>query len=255
MFIVSFNSKRYRKYHLFGEAGVQQTEKPDQITFKTDFNVTFGVCICFDLFFDEPVLNLVQQGVKHIIFPTKWFSELPYLSGSIGFTSVLCEKIFQWFFFFILAVQYQQSWAYANNVNLLAANINLPDERCSGSGIYSGRSGALQVVVSETPATTILVAKVPIHLPDEEPSIKSMDVKDTPINGHKNIKLVEQPVAIALSKENLTQFSVNFLDFASNPSQVGSVCNKAICCKYIIEVSDNGEQDGKVSISVLMNYL
>lgn len=72
---------RYRKYHLFGEHGVQQTQKPDLITFKTDFNVTFGVCICFDLMFAEPVLKLVNQGVRHFVYPTKWFSEIPYLTG------------------------------------------------------------------------------------------------------------------------------------------------------------------------------
>lgn len=55
--------------------------KPDLITFKTNFNVTFGVCICFDLMFAEPAVNLINQGVKHFVYPTMWFSELPYLSG------------------------------------------------------------------------------------------------------------------------------------------------------------------------------
>lgn len=72
---------RYRKYHLFNEIGVQQTERPDLTTFKTDFNVTFGVCICFDLMFDDPVINLVEQGVTNFVYPTMWFSEIPYLTG------------------------------------------------------------------------------------------------------------------------------------------------------------------------------
>lgn len=78
---------RYRKYHLFNENGVQITKKPDVITFRTDFNVTFGVFICFDLMFDEPALNLVEQGIEHIVYPTMWFSELPYLTGKWMFST------------------------------------------------------------------------------------------------------------------------------------------------------------------------
>lgn len=72
---------RYRKYHLFGEDGVQSTETPDLTTFRTDFNVTFGVCICFDLMFDYPPNALVERGVRNFVYPTMWFSEIPYLSG------------------------------------------------------------------------------------------------------------------------------------------------------------------------------
>lgn len=71
---------RYRKFHLYGE-GVQTTEKPDLTTFRTDFNVTFGMCICFDLIFDYPQNGLVERGVRNFVYPTMWFSEIPYLSG------------------------------------------------------------------------------------------------------------------------------------------------------------------------------
>lgn len=62
---------------------MQVTETPDLTTFQTDFNVTFGVCICFDLFFDLPANGLVERGVRNFVFPTMWFSEIPYLSGEI----------------------------------------------------------------------------------------------------------------------------------------------------------------------------
>lgn len=71
---------RYRKYNLFNE-DVQVTEKPDLVTFHTDFNVTFGVCICFDLLFYWPPIALVERGVRNFVYPTMWFSEIPYLSG------------------------------------------------------------------------------------------------------------------------------------------------------------------------------
>lgn len=46
------------------------------------------------------------------------------------------------------AVQIQQSWAYKNNVNLLAAGRNLPSVGSTGSGIYHGRFGPLTAVMS-----------------------------------------------------------------------------------------------------------
>ncbi|XP_055305813.1 vanin-like protein 1 [Sitodiplosis mosellana] len=227
---------KYRKYHLFGEQGVQQTKTPDLTTFRTDFNVTFGVCVCFDLMFDKPANSLVDQGVKHIVYPTKWFSEIPYLT----------------------AAQYQQSWAYANNVNLLAANVNAPSMMYSGSGIYSGRSGALQVIVSESPATKILIAKIPIDpLPTEHyPSRKYKATKGNCIENKLKINSNESsfqpkkyPFEMKLYQDNLTEYTVTFLDFSKNLKQSGKVCNKAICCDYNIEVSDNGELDGKSSYS------
>lgn len=72
---------RYRKFHLFNEGNAQHTQTPDLKTFETDFNVTFGISICFDILFDEPMDNLVQKGVVNFVYPTRWYSELPYLTG------------------------------------------------------------------------------------------------------------------------------------------------------------------------------
>lgn len=72
---------RYRKYNLFDKEAARKSLVPDVVTFRTDFNVTFGIFICFDLFFQEPAITLVDNGIKHFVFPTMWFSELPYLTG------------------------------------------------------------------------------------------------------------------------------------------------------------------------------
>lgn len=71
---------KYRKYHLFGEPGVERPKTPDLTTFTTDFGVTFGVAICFDLMFANPMETLIKNGVKNFVYPTYWFSGLPYLS-------------------------------------------------------------------------------------------------------------------------------------------------------------------------------
>lgn len=73
----------YRKYNLFSEPEVRKPLRPDVVTFTTDFGVTFGVFICFDLTFAQPVLQMIEDGIKHFVFPTYWFSETPYLTGSI----------------------------------------------------------------------------------------------------------------------------------------------------------------------------
>lgn len=112
---------KYRKYNLFGENGITRPPRPIATTFTTDFGVTFGHFICFDLMFDQPALDLVNQGVRDIIFTANWFSELPFLT----------------------AVQIQQAWAFANNVNLLAAGGNNPGIGSTGSGIYHAKLGPL----------------------------------------------------------------------------------------------------------------
>lgn len=113
--------------------------RPEVSTFTTDFGVTFGHFTSSDILFELPAMDLIAKGIKNIIFPTKWFSELPFLS----------------------AVQIQQNWAYANDVNLLAAGHNNPSNGSSGSGIFSSKSGALISIMTGDNTTRLLVHKVP----------------------------------------------------------------------------------------------
>lgn len=55
----------------------------------------------------------------------------------------------------------QEGWAFANNVNLLAADGSYPAGQNTGSGIYAGRLGRLTAVINEEPTTQVLTAKVP----------------------------------------------------------------------------------------------
>jgi pantetheine hydrolase len=71
---------RYRKFNLFREGGVNTTLTAELSTFDTDFGVTFGNIICFDVLFLDPAMRLVQMGVKNFIFPGMWTSELPFLT-------------------------------------------------------------------------------------------------------------------------------------------------------------------------------
>lgn len=75
---------RYRKINLFGEYTRYPALNPDLGTFNTDFGVTFGHFICFDLMFQVPAVQLVQKNnLTDVIFTTMWFSEMPFLTGEI----------------------------------------------------------------------------------------------------------------------------------------------------------------------------
>lgn len=163
----------------------------------------------------------------------------------------------------ILAAQFQQSWAYANNVNLLAANVNWPKLGVSGSGIYAGRLGTLNVFVSEFPVTKILIARVPTTLPvvaverglpkfefaQNAAANENLPTYETFESSSSNLDHLNE---ISLGQGDLTEFNVQFLDFSKELSQNGTVCSKDICCSYDINVSDHGEQKDKVCF--LHNY-
>ncbi|XP_063541459.1 vanin-like protein 1 isoform X3 [Cydia strobilella] len=131
---------RYRKINLFGEFTRTPALRPDLGLFSTDFGVTFGHYICFDLMFQVPSIQVVEKNkITDVLFSTMWFSELPYLT----------------------AVQIQEAYAYAQNVNFLGAGANNVRVGSAGSGIYSGKAGALASVMPGLPTTRLLVSRVP----------------------------------------------------------------------------------------------
>ncbi|XP_052738828.1 vanin-like protein 1 [Bicyclus anynana] len=131
---------RYRKINLFGETTRTPPFTPELGMFETDFGVTFGHCTCFDLLFQVPAIQLVQKyNITDIVSPIRWYSEMPFLS----------------------AASVQQAYASVMDVNLLAAGANDVDKGRSGSGIYSGRNGALLSVMTGIPTTQLLVARIP----------------------------------------------------------------------------------------------
>lgn len=148
----------------------------DIATFETDFGVTFGHFVCFDILFNSPALELVKMDVKHILYPSMWFSEIPFLTS----------------------LQIQQSFAQANNIALISSGTNSPSNANTGSGIFVGQYGAIEKIISWKNETRMLIAEVPKDLDDPEyepptPSIKpysplQMDAlnlwKFTPKNSH-----------------------------------------------------------------------
>ncbi|XP_073828406.1 biotinidase [Musca autumnalis] len=202
---------RYRKTHLYRYEwrSTNVLQQPELATFTTDFGVTFGHFICFDMLFYNPAKILIDQlNITDIIYPTYWFSELPFLT----------------------AVQLQEGWAFANNVNLLAADASYPQEQNTGSGIYAGRLGRLTAIIHEEPTTKLLTAQVPkrnarsvIQLP---PAVKPMFVPQLETPRFSKMSL--------LRDYNVDIFTTKLLEenfIAANQT----LCHKNFCCHFDIE--------------------
>ncbi|XP_063896643.1 vanin-like protein 2 isoform X3 [Helicoverpa armigera] len=161
---------RFRKINLFRQESYTPALKPDLGVFTTDFGVTFGHFICFDLMFQIPAVQVVQKmNIKDVIFPTMWYSELPYLT----------------------AVQIQEAYAYALDVNFLGSGANNVRVGSGGSGIYSGKAGALISIMPGLPTTKVLVAKVP-KVPGEVSWPYPGPIYDEPFNMN-NMRLIVDP--------------------------------------------------------------
>ncbi|XP_052872684.1 vanin-like protein 1 [Anopheles cruzii] len=195
---------RYRKFHLFGEAGMNTTVFPEIASFETDFGVTFGHFICFDMMFNQPALDLVALRVTDFIFPTMWFSELPFLTAS----------------------QIQQGWALSNNVNLLAAGASWPAVGSTGTGIYSGKRGTITTVMNHEADTKLYIAQVPkIQFP-ETPVSKLPQHSGTP----------SQMAKLRLKRDHIDGYKTSDLPMVSNAAYEKSVCydSTSFCCSFTI---------------------
>ncbi|XP_063710145.1 vanin-like protein 1 [Culicoides brevitarsis] len=216
---------KYRKFNLFGEGKTLKPFKPEAVTFKTDFDVTFGMFICFDLMFHQPPLDLVKSGVQDFIFSANWFSEIPFLS----------------------AVQIQQSWAYSNKVNLLAAGRNLPKVGSTGSGIYHGRFGPLTAIMSSKNETKILVATVPkiVNNASAVPPVAVPIVPNTPA-AMTNLRLKRDQIDKYVTELIKIPKDVNG---TANISLVTDICHNTFCCNFDFNGTVAQTTPGSVSYS------
>ncbi|XP_062140071.1 vanin-like protein 3 [Drosophila sulfurigaster albostrigata] len=197
---------RYRKWNLYLEPQLNRTATPEFGIFETDFNVTFGHFVCFDMLFYTPAQELVERfNIRNVIVTKMFNSELPFLTAS----------------------QLQQGWAWANNVNLLAAGASLPHGGISGSGIYAGRGGALarRMVGNATEGVRqLLLARVP-HSPDDPLDDVTFDEERT---GPEQLQLLmlQQP-----QLEEFNSWQVQLGD-EQQQQQQRRLCHTDLCCDF-----------------------
>ncbi|XP_020813711.1 vanin-like protein 1 [Drosophila serrata] len=198
---------RYRKVHLYGE-NKNSTHLPELSTFETDFGVTFGHFICFDILFYTPAHQLIEeQGITDFIYPAMWFSQLPFLT----------------------AVQVQEGWAYTNDVNLLAAGASRPLVGNSGSGIYHGRSGVLTSVMNQgSGERAIYVAQVPKYT--KRRSVQKRAKREATMTPRR----VATSSSYFMKRDYLENYETELLDFdeAGTGNVSRTLCQGNFCCHF-----------------------
>ncbi|KAH8409249.1 hypothetical protein KR009_011235, partial [Drosophila setifemur] len=213
---------RYRKVHLYGE-NKNSTYLPELSMFETDFGVTFGHFICFDILFYTPAHQLIlEQGVTDFVYPTMWFSQLPFLT----------------------AVQTQQGWAYANDVNLLAAGASRPSVGSSGTGIFHGRTGTLTSVMRmDSGERSIYVARVPKY-PADRRSQRRRAKRET--GSPSSPRDVATSSSFYMKRDYLENYETEVIEFgdALAGELERSICQGGLCCHFDIAWRSLGEQAG-----------
>ncbi|XP_008552126.1 vanin-like protein 2 [Microplitis demolitor] len=204
---------KYRKWNLFAEVGFNKTPKPELSSFRTDFGVTFGQFICFDIFFGAPALELVREkNITDIIFSTHWFSHLPYLTAN----------------------QIQAGWSYVNDVNFLGSGYNAPATGNTGTGIYAGKYGHLARIWNEKAANALIVAKIPKVLNGQR--MQPINQNDTQIIYYSATEIPSVRRQILMSQQKL--FSEDLSLFTSklfrpiNGALSSIVCHHDFCCNF-----------------------
>ncbi|NWJ07553.1 BTD Biotinidase, partial [Crypturellus undulatus] len=142
----------YRKHNLYFEDAFDTPPEADYVLFDTPFAGKFGVFTCFDILFFEPAVNLVRQyNVKQVVYPTAWMNQLPLLS----------------------AVEFQQAFATAFNINVLAANIHHPALGMTGSGIYTPDKSFIYHNMQSS-SGKLIVAEIPVITPDHKTNLEKV---------------------------------------------------------------------------------
>lgn len=131
---------KYRKINLFNEPVFVPGNTI--VTFKTDFGVTFGMFICFDIMFKNPALDVLSNPeVTDVVYSAAWFSELPFYG----------------------ALSIQDGFAKSTGINLLASGLDNPSQKNGGSGIYLANGSIAEVHMSGAKTTKMLIQDVPIN--------------------------------------------------------------------------------------------
>ncbi|CAB0040223.1 unnamed protein product [Trichogramma brassicae] len=234
---------RYRKYNLFGEAGTNRTRRAEPSTFATDFGVTFGQFVCFDLLFAEPALNYTQDRmtttttrINDVIFSNHWFSELPFLYG----------------------VAAQAAWAYANDVNFLSAGYNYPvtasggtrwfyslhilsmwfynEKLISGSGIYLGRDGYVDVISEKRVSNVLVISNVPKIIDGKRAS--NVDLQNIVIR--LNEKEMPRENVSTSTYRHVNDYLKPYTSVLIDPEKGyfnRTICNREFCCFFNVSMT------------------
>jgi len=220
---------RYRKKHLFFEPGFTAGQQQDELAmFETDFGVTFGTHICFDIFFQRPSLNNIRnRGVRDFVMSVSWVDILPF------FQSI---NIFN-------------GWSRAVKSNLIVAGEYDPATTQMGTGIFRGFSDMNHTYVYNNTGGHLVVGTVD--------TCKSTKATYTPkamtekplasVDGlGKVIQLYEEPAQHYMMSDDLSKYAMKPLPLSV--SREGwtnvSACKDSFCCQVDYQHNFNESADG-----------
>uniref|UniRef100_A0A182MYR4 CN hydrolase domain-containing protein n=1 Tax=Anopheles dirus TaxID=7168 RepID=A0A182MYR4_9DIPT len=215
---------RYRKYNLFKEPGTSVTSLPELVSFETDFGIRFGVFTCFDILFALPTLEHVKHGLRDFVFPAFWTSEPPFLTST---------QIFE-------------SWAYANDANLIVAGTNYAPSGATGTGVFNGRNGALLTHYSGRPTRAIYTVTLPKHGTQRGTGYHSLtsDVLEVPTAETSDHRLPGYELEnVQMGRDFLEQFTTIQLNPIWQQQTIGHiVCSGMFCCEFSVGLSVDFER-------------
>uniref|UniRef100_A0A182JLI2 Uncharacterized protein n=1 Tax=Anopheles atroparvus TaxID=41427 RepID=A0A182JLI2_ANOAO len=216
---------RYRKYNLFKEPGTSVTAVPELVSFETDFGVRFGVFTCFDILFAAPTLELIKHGLRDFVFPAFWTSEPPFLTST---------QIFE-------------SWAYANDANLIVAGTNYDLSGATGTGVFNGRNGALLAHFTGVPTRALYTVTVPKSNPGRTVQYHSRtsDMLEVPMAASRSHRLPGAEFErVRMGRDFLEQFTTIQLNPSWRQETIAQiVCSGLFCCDFTVSLQLDEQRD------------
>ncbi|KAF6034279.1 VNN1 [Bugula neritina] len=197
---------KYHKENLFlAEKLFWNVPKTVDISyFDTEFG-RFGLMICFDAVFQSPAVDLVEKyNVTDIIFSTAWMNVYPHY----------------------ISTAYHSGWARTMRVNYLSSNIQYPELRYLGSGIYSP-NGVLGYTFNQSSTTgQLVIARVPLNVNRTSPK--------PPANIQTNF------VSENTFSSKIFDDTFLFVPVSGLSGNI-SVCSGTVCCHLEFTRSDTNE--------------
>ncbi|XP_034561410.1 biotinidase-like [Notolabrus celidotus] len=218
---------RYHKYNLFHEESYDTPPQPEIITFDTPFAGRFGLLICFDILFRKPTINLVEKGVRQLIFPTAWMNVLPLLDS----------------------VQFHRAFSLGANVTLLSANLRHDKLNMRGSGIYTPFSATYHHAQRGDPEEgRLLVARVPVLDPEWRATGEGMSTSSAAADsGFCDSESCSNASSVPPSSDTFTSSMMydpfTFVLLSETEGRV-KVCDGTFCChlQYQRYLQDGSEE-------------
>ncbi|XP_063754987.1 biotinidase-like [Eleginops maclovinus] len=213
---------RYHKQHLYREIYFDPPPKPEIITFDTPFAGKFGLITCFDIIFYQPTIELIEKGVRQLIFPTGWLNTFPFLDS----------------------VQFQSAFSLGANVTLLAANLRKETvpitsgyKTMTGSGIYTPDSATYHHAQKGDPEEgKLLVASVPVP----QWVGQNVDTEKGSVRAPKTVSSV--PPSSSTFHSSVKYDPLTFVLLTETEGKV-NVCNGTFCCHLQYRLIPQGDSN------------